>query len=62
MAGKERKHIMGSGGECVCPKCGTRTAHQSGVPCQEQRCPECGAKMLRVGSEHHRLWLRKKRR
>jgi uncharacterized protein with PIN domain len=31
------------------------------VPCQDERCPECNAKMLRVGSEHHELWLKKKR-
>ena len=24
------------------------------------RCPECNAKMLREGSEHHELWLKKK--
>lgn len=44
---------MGSGGNCECPKCGYTIAHQSGVPCREERCPECGAKMLRQGSFHH---------
>jgi ribosomal protein S27AE len=32
------------------------------VPCQEERCPECGAKMLRVGSEHYDRWMAKKSR
>ena len=59
MSKKERQHTMGQGGECVCPKCKTSIPHQRGVPCQEERCPECSAKMLRVGSEHHELWLKK---
>ena len=55
----QRRHDMGEGGNCMCPKCGEKIPHRSGIPCQEERCPECGAKMLREGSEHHRLWLEK---
>ena len=55
----QRRHDMGAGGSCICPKCGEEIPHRSGIPCQEERCPECGAKMLREGSEHHRLWLEK---
>lgn len=51
---------LGRGGQCICPKCETTIPHQHGVPCQQERCPECGAKMLREGSEHHRLWLTKR--
>jgi predicted amidophosphoribosyltransferase len=51
---------LGKGGNCVCPKCETTIPHQRGVPCQQERCPECGAKMLREGSEHHALWLKKR--
>lgn len=51
---------LGKGGDCICPKCETTIPHQRGVPCQQERCPECGAKMLRVGSEHHTLWLKKR--
>jgi|GEM_PF-1029518 len=54
--GVQRRHEMGAGGVCVCPKCGEQIPHRDGVPCQEERCPGCGAKMLRVGSEHHRLF------
>jgi len=43
----------------VCPKCGERVPHRSGVPCQEETCPRCGAKMLRKGSSHFQLWLKK---
>jgi predicted amidophosphoribosyltransferase len=57
----ERLHQMGSGGTCVCPKCGARQRHRHGMRCQDERCPGCGARMLREGSRHHRLWLEKQR-
>jgi len=38
---------LGSGGECVCPSCGYRMPHQTGSPCYEIRCPQCGALMTR---------------
>jgi hypothetical protein len=38
----------GPSGECVCPKCGTKVAHQRGVPCYDIKCPKCGAKMTRA--------------
>jgi len=59
MTKQNREHKMGSGGECICPKCNTTVAHARGVPCQDQRCPDCNAKMLRVGSRHHELWQKK---
>jgi len=34
--------------------------HSNGVPCQQERCPNCGAKMLREGSQHHRMLLAKR--
>lgn len=37
----------GPGGCCICPNCGEKTSHQLGVPCYEQRCPECGTEMTR---------------
>ena len=52
---------MGSGGYCVCPKCGKKGPHQRGIPCQDERCPTCGVKMLREGSDHYLLWLKKKK-
>ena len=57
---EHRKHVMGEGGHCVCPKCETTIPHSKGVRCQDEHCPECGAKMLREGSEHHQLFLKKK--
>jgi transcription initiation factor IIE alpha subunit len=58
----KRKHEMGSGGNCVCPKCDMKLAHQRGVPCNEKRCPDCGAKMVREDSEHHLLIEERKRK
>ncbi len=56
---EERRHEMGTGGYCVCPKCGEKTMHRDSVPCQEERCPDCGAKLLREGSHHHKLFQQK---
>jgi ribosomal protein S27AE len=53
---------MGSGGNCVCGRCGYVKPHVSGVPCKEERCPKCGAVMLREGSYHHQLLVEKKRK
>ncbi|MFC2131008.1 ferredoxin [Bacteroidota bacterium] len=57
-----RKNSSGGGvaGNCICPKCGERISHQKGVPCQEEKCPKCGNKMLREGSYHHELLKQKK--
>jgi len=37
----------GPGGQCVCPKCGTKATHKIGIPCIQQKCPKCGSKMTR---------------
>lgn len=37
----------GPGGQCVCPSCGHKVAHQAGVPCTDRKCPKCGAAMTR---------------
>ena len=57
---KERRHEMGSGGFCVCPKCGERMTHSRGEPCDQELCPQCGAKMMREGSHHHQLLMEKR--
>ncbi|MFX1537346.1 MAG: hypothetical protein ACFFDI_24325 [Promethearchaeota archaeon] len=46
--GKRGGKAAGPGGQCVCPSCGKRIPHQLGVPCYNQNCPNCGAKMTRA--------------
>jgi len=50
---------LGPEGQCICPKCDFVASHISSVPCQQERCPNCGAKLLREGSFHHDLWVKK---
>lgn len=38
---------FGPGGQCVCPSCGTKVAHKRGIPCNQMKCPKCGAPMTR---------------
>jgi predicted amidophosphoribosyltransferase len=44
---------FGANGFCLCPKCGEKFPHEAGVPCMEERCPKCGAALVREGSPHH---------
>lgn len=53
------KMNMGSGGSCICVKCGNTVPHQKGFPCKDMKCPLCGAALMREGSEHHQLFLDK---
>lgn len=47
--GRGRMGGFGAGpaGNCVCPKCGKKVAHQRGKPCTQMKCPGCGATMTR---------------
>ena len=56
----EKSEKLGRGGYCVCPKCGNKTPHHRGIPCQDERCTKCESKLLRENSYHHEL-LKKKR-
>jgi len=38
---------LGPGGECFCPNCKRTFPHQRGVPCNQIKCPNCGAAMTR---------------
>jgi predicted Fe-Mo cluster-binding NifX family protein len=37
----------GPSGYCVCPRCGQRESHVTGIPCVQQKCPKCGTGMMR---------------
>jgi NAD-dependent SIR2 family protein deacetylase len=34
--------------ECYCPKCGERFTHQRDIPCFINKCPKCGALLIRA--------------
>jgi len=38
---------VGPGGNCVCPACGAKVVHQTGMPCTSMNCPKCGIMMVR---------------
>jgi len=57
-----REKGMGPSGFCLCPKCGFKKPHQPGVPCREEKCPNCGSALIREGSEHHRLIEERKKK
>lgn len=52
--GKASGQGLGATGICACPKCGFEKSHRRGVPCMEERCPNCGSVLLRKGGTHYR--------
>lgn len=52
---------LGSGGNCICVKCGYRAQHRAGIPCRNEKCPKCGTPLLRENSYHHELFLKKQK-
>lgn len=45
--GKNNGGAYGTGGYCICAKCGTKVSHQQGVKCTTLKCPKCGHTMVR---------------
>ena len=43
----EKATGQGPEGNCVCPKCGYKQAHQSGKPCARLKCPNCKINLQR---------------
>lgn len=41
---------FGKGGFCICLKCDIRIPHQTGKPCRNELCPNCGKNMIRENS------------
>ena len=46
--GRMGRSGLGVGGDCTCPQCGTTAPHERGKPCLQQKCPQCGAPMVRA--------------
>ena len=49
--GRMGRDAQGAGGFCVCPKCGYKVPHTTAQPCDETKCPKCGATMARAKEE-----------
>ena len=45
--GRNKGGSFGTGGYCVCAKCGAKVPHEQGVKCTTLKCPECGHTMIR---------------
>lgn len=45
--GRNKGGSYGTGGFCVCTKCGKKVPHQQGIKCTTLKCPECGHTMIR---------------
>jgi hypothetical protein len=37
----------GPGGSCLCPNCNLSVPHIAGAPCNQAKCPKCGAVMVK---------------
>ena len=59
--GGEGRGGMGPSGYCICLKCGYKVPKQPGVRCMDMKCPNCGSILIREGSEHHQIYLQKKK-
>ena len=44
---------------CICVHCNIRKPHEKGIPCRNNKCPNCGKIMFKEGSYHHQLYLKK---
>ena len=45
--GRNKGGSFGTGGYCVCAKCGEKIIHQRGEKCTTIKCPSCGRTMIR---------------
>ena len=45
--GRNKGGAFGTGGFCVCAKCGEKVPHQQGVKCTTVKCTQCGHPMVR---------------
>lgn len=45
--GKNKGGSFGTGGYCVCTKCGEKVAHNQSVKCTTLKCPSCGHTLIR---------------
>ena len=41
------KEAYTKAGSCVCPECGKTVPHRWGIPCADEKCPDCNVRMIR---------------
>lgn len=46
-------------GFCICVECNIKIPHKKRQPCRELQCEKCGRVLMREGSYHHQLYLKK---
>jgi len=46
-------------GFCICVECNSKIPHVKGQPCRQYSCAKCGRTLMREGSYHHQLYLKK---
>ena len=45
--GRNKGGSYGTGGYCICMRCGHKTRHRRGIKCTTLKCPQCGHTMIR---------------
>ena len=45
--GRNKGGAFGTGGFCVCAKCGEKVPHTQGIKCTTLKCSKCGQTMIR---------------
>jgi len=45
--GRNKGGSYGTGGFCICTKCGEKISHQQGIKCTTLKCPKCGHTLIR---------------
>ena len=52
---------MGAVGNCVCVKCGYAAPKKPGIPCMQEKCPDCGTVLMREGGSHYQQAVKRKK-
>lgn len=59
--GRGRGGGMGAVGNCICVKCGYAAIKKPGIPCMQEKCPNCGGVLMREGGSHYQQAVKQKK-